>query len=112
MPGGELFPPQIDDAEVELILNGQVNSAGAHHVEDIEYLYQRRRLLGPVADIRHPEFGRPNLPDETFSVAYAFREEEVCSESLNSPKTEMRVVQKIREFIFDHQGNWISCQDL
>lgn len=35
---------------------------------DIDYVTERRKLLGPIADISHPEFGRENRPDETFQL--------------------------------------------
>ncbi|MGH7249498.1 MAG: hypothetical protein ACREGC_00835 [Minisyncoccia bacterium] len=39
-----------------------------------EYLVARRMILGPSADITHPEFGRDNTPEETFG----FRSEVNC----------------------------------
>ncbi len=36
--------------------------------DNADYVKQRRRLLGPIADISHPEFGRENTPEETFGL--------------------------------------------
>lgn len=53
----------------ELIVElGETPEVSPIDPDDEAYVIERRKLLGPRADISHPEFGRENTPDETFSL--------------------------------------------
>ncbi len=108
----ELFPAQINDDETTRILNQRIGAVGGQVADDFDYINKRRHLLGPVADIRHPEFGRPNLPAETFSVTYIMREEEVLVQPPRSVKPEKKINLKVFEFIADNLGNHVSIEDI
>ena len=63
----ELFAkPFATEAEVNAILAREARLHFGHNMgpDDPEYLTRHRRLLGPEADITHPEFGRTNRREE------------------------------------------------
>lgn len=60
-----------------------------------EELADRRRLLGPAADISHPEFGRQNRPEETYRTEHQV--EIIRSEN---GSTVIRAINRI----YDHTG--------
>lgn len=62
-------------------------------------LEDRRRLLGPEADISHPEFGRQNRPEETFRT-----EHQVEIIRGEHGGTAIRAINRI----YDHTGRLID----
>lgn len=67
----------------------------------IEYLNARRRLLGPTADITHPDFGRDNTDEETFALKYDVIHPNGNHHSIS-----------VTQHIFDGDGREISQADL
>lgn len=78
-----------------------------------EYMKQRRLFIGPVADITHPEFGRPNLPSETYAIFYRVREiprmVQITTEDGDKIYEPMHSHQ-ITEYVVDHNHNLIDTQ--
>jgi len=63
----ELFMPGEYQREIFEEL-GEVPEVSPIDPADEAYVIERRKLLGPIADISHPEFGRENRPDENFGL--------------------------------------------
>lgn len=76
------------------------------------YIASRRVLLGPAADITHPEFGRPNNKEETFGLFYRIK---VSPKIRYDPFTK-EVLQwdahYVDEYIFNADNNLIDPGDL
>lgn len=64
-----------------------------------EELEDRRLLLGPSADISHPEFGRQNRPEETFRTEHQV---EIIYGEHGS--TAIRAINRI----YDHTGRLVD----
>lgn len=70
-------------------------------------MINRRKILGPAADITHPEFGRPNTPEETFAIRYTIEEREIDripEEDADFGKTpgpvfKCAVLEEVRDFV-------------
>lgn len=81
---GELEPPEISPIDPD----------------DIDYVTDRRHILGPAADISHPEFGRPNRPEENFRVL-----SDVVYPDDNHFRTQ------VTQRVFDAEGNVVSVKE-
>lgn len=105
------------EAEIEAILDKEARGSGGYAQEmgdnSPEYLAERRAILGPAADITHPEFRRPNRPTETFQLIYELAEEPAGT-VLEPGKTEAKTVYRrvIREYILGHDNELISYSKL
>ncbi len=110
---GELFPSEsMSDAEIDRIIEDDERFFSLQPRGNLDsYVRMRRKLLGPVADITHPEFGRPNRPEENFSIIYRVREiiKQIEVTGFNGRK---EYIEKpdyiIDEFITDMDGDFVD----
>lgn len=78
-----------------------------------EYFAERRKLMGPVADITHPEFGRPNRPEETFMMSYRILEEpciETTTDETGNKVYTQRISYTVAEYVVDCALNLVEIQ--
>lgn len=76
-----------------------------------EYMEQRRLSIGPTADVTHPEFGRPNLPSETYAITYRVREipRIVQITTLDGDKIYEPIhSHQITEYVVDYEHNIVD----
>jgi len=76
-----------------------------------EYIAQRRLFLGPIADITHPEFGRPNQPEETYAMTYRVQEVPriLTTVSEDGEKThEQAFTHHVAEYVVDQNQDLIE----
>lgn len=107
---GEIFTErEISEEEVTAILEdeSQLFEMDTEACDD-DYLSARRKLLGPVADITHPEFGRQNRESETFGLFYRISLRPLLSFNLLTKQTEEKIVHHVDEYILDNDNNLVS----
>lgn len=102
----------LSDAEVEAIFAEEAEEIEAEILPpDREYVAERRKYIGPVADITHPEFGRPNQIHENFRLSYCVTVLPVIEDAIdeNGQKVQQQLfMHKVDETVVDHQGHVVG----
>lgn len=105
---------QISESEINAIFD-----AGAEEIQtevippSDEYFAERRKLIGPAADITHPDFGRPNLPEETYMIYCHIREEpHIAAEIRENGRKVYRqqLNHVVEEYVVDHLMNLVRLE--
>ncbi len=114
MSNSELFPAySVSETEIQAILDQEAEGSRGYEQEtggDLAcYVEDRRSILGPAADITHPEFGRPNRPEETFRLVYELSEEPTGVVLEDGKKARKVYEWVIREYILSHDDQLMAC---
>jgi len=67
---GEPQPDPMAAVALEFDIQFTAEIQRINERREAAYIAGRRKLLGPAADIYHPDFPRPNLPSETIGISY------------------------------------------